>query len=76
MWYWVKAKIDNKNKKAHAKIWENKNSEPESYQITCDIDINQSTEPLNFHVNGTSSTNLDIITDHLQFTTGEIDSFQ
>lgn len=76
-WYWLKSKVDNKNNKAYGKVWEENNSEPDTYQIDCDITTSTtSKQPMYFSVNGKDSVNLDIIVDHFKFANGEINSFK
>lgn len=64
-WYWIRGEADEQNGTVKAKIWEDANSEPSSYQISADITTGVSNGEVHLRVNGYSK--LDITLCHAKF---------
>lgn len=69
-WYWIRGEVDESNATAKAKIWQHGDTEPSSYQISCDITTGTGSGPVNMHSNGKSSLNMDNDAAHLKWGTG------
>lgn len=58
-WYWIKGEVNESKATAKAKIWKEGNSEPSSYQVSCDITTGVGSGPVFIHANGDSGHRLD-----------------
>ena len=55
IWYWIRGEVNASTKTAEAKIWKAGGTEPNNYQISCDITTGNFSGEVHIHSNGDSS---------------------